>query len=116
MLRVDERNGVAVIRILDDITMDNIQAFRDFFAGEVNNKFSFVILDMAEVDYFCSTAYGVMLRCLEATRSKGGDMLLANTSEPVRRLFEVTHLTSIIRLESTVDSALKYLQKHSNIR
>ncbi len=108
---VEERDGVGIVRIKDDITVDNIQAFRDFIASEVNSKFKLVILDMTKVDYFCSSAYGVMLRCLEATRGQSGDMVLANASESVRRLFEVTRLTSVVRLEDTEESALKYLQK-----
>ena len=106
-----EREGIGVVYISDDITMENIQSFRRFITNEVNPKFREVILDMSEVEYFCSSAYGVMLRCLEATRSKGGDMVLANASESVRRLFEVTRLTSVIRLEDTEASAVKYLKK-----
>jgi len=108
---VDEKDGVAVVRINDDITVDNIQAFRDFMAANVSSKYQRVVLDMTHVDYFCSSAYGVMLRCLEATRGSGGDMVLANASESVRRLFEVTRLTSVVRLEPTEEQALKYLEK-----
>ena len=108
---VEERDGVGIVRVKDDITVDNIQAFRDFIASNVNTVYKRVVLDMTDVDYFCSSAYGVMLRCLEATRGMGGDMVLANASESVRRLFEVTRLTSVVRLEETEESALKYLKR-----
>ena len=110
-LTVDELDGIGVVRIPDDITMDNLQQFADFFRNEINPRFAKVILDMSEVDYFCSSAYGVMIRCLEATRSRNGDMVLANVSESVRRLFEVTRLTSVIRLEQNEETAVKFLNK-----
>jgi len=111
-LSVDDRNGIGIVRVADDITMENIEDFREFFHEEVNPHFTKVILDMSDVDYFCSSAYGVMIRCLEVMRGKGGDMVLANCCESVHRLFEVTRLTAVIRIEENEDQAIHYFEKH----
>jgi anti-anti-sigma factor len=116
LLTIDERDGVAIVRISDDITQENIPEFAEFFRDQVNPKYDRVVLDMRDVDYFCSSAYGVMLRCLEATRGRGGEMVLANVGESVRRLFEVTRLTSVIALEASEDAALRRVQKRTGPR
>lgn len=110
---VEERDGVAIVRIPDDITTENVGDLKGFFQDSVNPAYARIILDMEDVDYFCSSAYGVMLRCLEATRGKGGDMVLARASESVKRLFEVTRLTTVVRLEDTIESALRWFQRSS---
>lgn len=110
-LQVNEHDGIGVVVIADDITTESIQEFSNFIKTNVTPKYTHIVLDMAAVDYFCSSAYGVMLRCLEAARERGGDMVLANASESVHRLFEVTRLTSVVRLEHTLEAALRFLAK-----
>lgn len=113
-LTIEIREDVCIVHISDDITTDGIHDFSDFMKKQVLENHSRVILDMADIDYFCSSAYGVMLRSLEDARSKGGDLVLANVSESVYRLFEVTRLTSIVRLEHEMDGALRYFRKLQN--
>jgi len=110
-LRVEDRSGIAVVQVSDDITTEAIHDFSTFLKTEVTPKFSRIVLDMACVDYFCSSAYGVMLRALEAARAAGGDLVLANASESVIRLFEVTRLTSVVRMEQDVDSAIRFFER-----
>ena len=113
-LTVELREDVCIVHISDDITTDGIHAFSDFMKEQVLANHSRIILDMAEIDYFCSSAYGVMLRSLETARGNGGDLVLANVSESVYRLFEVTRLTSVVRLEHEMDGALRYFRKMQN--
>ena len=58
-LKVEDRDGVGIVRISDDITQELIGEFSEFFRDQVNPKFTSVILDLVEVDYFCSSAMSV---------------------------------------------------------
>ena len=110
-LRSEIQEGICIVHIPDDITTDAIRDFDGYMKKKVMSQHSNVILDMAEIDYFCSSAYGVMLSCLEKVRAKGGDLVLANVSESVQRLFEVTRLTSVVRLEKDMEAALRYFKR-----
>lgn len=58
-------------------------------------------LDLTDTVYVTSHGFRVLLSALRAQRGKGGDILLAGLSEPVRNYFEIAGLASVFEIVPT---------------
>lgn len=109
--RLERQGDVAIVHIEDDIAAEVLEDFVRFFEDELQPEFTRIVLDMTEVEYFCSSALTVVIRTLRSARQAGGDLLMVACTPSVSRLMEVTRLGGIIRCFSDVEGALHHLEK-----
>lgn len=76
-----------------------------------NNKF---VLDLSKMDFMNSVGLNFLISFTKKLKTSGGGLALANASNQIVKLLEVTKLTSFFHLESSVDDALKRLEHQSN--
>ena len=87
-------------------------------ADEVRNKVSiaieqknirYVILNLEKLMFMDSSGLGVILGRYKQIKQAGGEMIVCAVSPSVNRLFNMSGLFKIIRLESSEDEALHRL-------
>ena len=66
-----------------------------------------LITDLTEVPYTSSAGLRVFLAAVKETRSKSGDMRLANIQPDVLKVLALTGFTNILKIFPDVDSAVK---------
>ncbi|PJA09840.1 MAG: anti-anti-sigma factor [Flavobacteriales bacterium CG_4_10_14_0_2_um_filter_32_8] len=90
-------NKQQVDRLLDEI---------EFYSNEGFNK---IIIDLSEMKYMNSTGLNILINIFTQTRSNGGDVIITNIPEKIKKLLIITKLNSIFNIEETVDKAKKIL-------
>lgn len=66
-----------------------------------------VIMDLSATTFMDSTALGLVMGIRERVRSYFGDMRVVTDRPSVLRVFEITGLTASVRIDPTVDAALR---------
>ena len=62
-----------------------------------------VVLDLAKVNIVDAHGLGVLLDLRQRTLAKGARFELMNVSQPLRRIFEITHLDSVFDITYGVE-------------
>ncbi|MGY4690188.1 anti-sigma F factor antagonist [Salibacterium sp. K-3] len=68
-----------------------------------------IVLNLEELTFMDSSGIGVILGRYKQIRKQGGEMVVCAISAPVKRLFELSGLFKILRLEHRETDALRIL-------
>jgi anti-sigma B factor antagonist len=90
---IGEQSGIGLLDLLNDHIND----------GKKN-----LGIDLSEVRYMNSSGIGVLITILTKFRNAGGDIVLINPSEQIRKLLVITKLNSIFKVFSTVEEAERF--------
>jgi len=82
-----------------------MQEVEKHISGGWNN----FILDLSTMDIMNSVGLNFLIFMLKKSKSSGGSFTVANASESILKLLEVTKLKSFFHLEASVDEAMKRL-------
>lgn len=82
---------------------DSLRAYLENLAGENIPR---IVLDLAEMEFICSTGLGAIIMGNLKSSQHGGHICLVNPQPPVRSLLETTRLTKLFRIFDSVDQAL----------
>lgn len=72
-------------------------------------KIRHIILNLANLSFMDSSGLGVILGRYKQIKQNNGEMIVCAISPPIERLFEMSGLFKIVRLELTEENALKSL-------
>jgi anti-sigma B factor antagonist len=102
------REGDAVVVALrGEVTVFSSPALRERLEAEAGEAPRRVVLDLSEVRYVDSSGVATFVEALRQIRSRGGDMVLACTSERVRGVIEIARLDTLFPMADTVEEALQ---------
>ncbi len=68
-----------------------------------------IILNLEQLDFMDSSGLGVILGRYKQIKQQHGEMVVCAISPPIQRLFDMSGLFKIIRLEPTEEFALRVL-------
>ncbi|MCR9253927.1 MAG: STAS domain-containing protein [bacterium] len=87
---IGENNGPEVIEKINDV---------------INQGIKNAIVDIEEVRYINSSGIGVLITILTKFRNKGGEIVLVNPSEHVKKLLIITKLQAIFTIVDSKEQA-----------
>jgi anti-sigma B factor antagonist len=93
---IGEENGPEIIESVNDTLSNNIVK---------------CAVDISDVRYINSSGIGVLITILTKFRNKGGDVVLVNPSEHVKKLLVITKLNAIFSISDTLEEAKEELNK-----
>jgi len=64
-----------------------------------------VLIDLAEMQYMNSTGLSILINILTQTRSKGGEVVVANVPEKINKLLVITKLNSVFNIKENIELA-----------
>jgi stage II sporulation protein AA (anti-sigma F factor antagonist) len=109
-VNLELKHAVLLIRLdgeLDHHTADLLRTQVDDYLRE--NKVSHIVLNLEGLSFMDSSGLGVILGRYKQIKSQNGEMVVCAISQAVRRLFEMSGLFKIIRLEEDEKLALQAL-------
>ncbi len=106
-LAIDEKNGVAVIRLGGRVMYESdTKSFREKLEQEVEGGKRWIVLDLSMVKAMSSTGLGILIAAHRYIAEKGGTFKLAQISEKVRSILEITRLNTVFEVFDSVEGAL----------
>jgi len=64
-----------------------------------------VVFDLGKVKFMNSSGLGMLISSLSTLRKAGGDLRIANHSEKIKELLEITQLAAVFKQFNSVDEA-----------
>ncbi|HEX2064547.1 MAG TPA: STAS domain-containing protein [Acidimicrobiales bacterium] len=105
-LDVTEHDGATVLAVRGEVDVYTAPRLREKLVELVSQGKYRIIVDLEGVDFLDSTGLGVLVGGLKRLRSHDGDLTLVCTQHRILKVFEITGLTKVFAIHSTVDAAV----------
>jgi anti-sigma B factor antagonist len=103
---------VLVIQLQGDlIGEDNGLELTDHANDKINDDIILCAIDLSDVRYMNSSGIGVLITLLTKFRNKGGEIVLINPSDQIKKLLIITKLNAIFNIVNSETEALTKLKK-----
>ncbi|WP_417899944.1 anti-sigma F factor antagonist [Bacillus haimaensis] len=107
---LEVKQNVLCIRLAGELDHHTAENLREQASSIIEkHNISHIILNLEQLSFMDSSGLGVILGRYKQIKSNGGEMVVCSISPPVKRLFEMSGLFKIIRLEESEENALQKL-------
>ena len=89
---LENKGHATILRFDGDLGASDEPELKKMFIELRREGANKVAVDMGNVDFMDSTVIGLFVWGMKNLREVGGDFRLFGLSEPVRKIFEITHL------------------------
>ena len=101
-----------VIKPQGCLDLQSGKTLKEQLASLVPQRHSLWVIDLAQVDSMDSSGLGALVTGLCAARQSGCRLVICNLLPPVRMIFELTQLDSVLEIFESVDSVLDKTNSH----
>jgi anti-sigma B factor antagonist len=91
-------SGIATLVISGRFDAHQVTPVQQEFDALLTAGARFIILDLTDVNFVDSSALAVMVRGMRRCRERNGELLLCGLRQPVRIIFELTHMDRAFRI------------------
>ena len=104
------KENVLIVRLSGELDHHEAERLRSEWKDMIyKNSTKHVILNLEAVTFMDSSGLGVILGRYKEVLQLGGEMVVCSISPPIKRLFEMSGLFKIVRLEENEAFALETL-------
>lgn len=101
------KEDVLIVRLTGELDHHEAELLREKWQHKMyTNPIKHVVLNLEAVSFMDSSGLGVILGRYKEVLQLGGEMVVCSISSPIKRLFEMSGLFKIIRLEENEEYAL----------
>ncbi|MFC4324098.1 anti-sigma F factor antagonist [Litchfieldia salsa] len=109
-IELEVKNNVLCIRLTGELDHHAAEELRQKVTSVIESKdINHILLNLENLSFMDSSGLGVILGRYKQVKSKGGEMVVCSISPSVKRLFDMSGLFKIIRLETDENYALQTL-------
>ncbi|HPP75316.1 MAG TPA: STAS domain-containing protein [Armatimonadota bacterium] len=98
-------NGVPVIKLEGEVDVYTVPQLKQQMISLLESGTKQIVIDLTKVEYFDSTALGVLIGGLKRMRERDGNLSLICPNPRIRRVFEITGLDKVFDIYNSVDDA-----------
>jgi len=116
-IQVDTQGRILIATLegeLDHVQAERLRAQID--AAYDKSPCKHIIFDMAKVSFMDSSGIGMIIGRYKNAEKRGGQLALANMSDGISRLFEISGLSKIVVRTKSLNDALTILGGGKNER
>jgi len=96
----------AVLTVRGELDMETAGRLDERLAAQLRQGRSRLVLDLSGLGFMDSSGLNVLIRAFQRARDEGGDLYLAAPTPAVRRILEITGLTTTTPPHTGVPEAL----------
>jgi len=100
--------GVTVLTLRGRATIGTVNTLERKLMGLAASRPSVTVFDMAGVDAISSLAMGTIVAYYQGVKRRGGAVVLAAVTAPVKMAFEVAKLDTLLTFVPTVEDAVRH--------
>ena len=101
-----EVGGIEVLQLRGEIDVYTAPDLKSVVSGMIAEGINHVIIDMTQVSYMDSSAFGVLLSALKNVKPSGGSVNLARCNASIEKILGLTKLDTIFVLHKTLEDAI----------
>ena len=102
-VKVIEQDGIDIYTISGEVNISTSPDLKKLFEQKTPKK---IVIDFEKVTYIDSSGLATLVEMLKKTKSNGGNLGLANLSDKVKSLFEITKLDKLFFVSPSLQEAL----------
>jgi len=107
---LEVKHNVLCIRLTGELDHHTAEELREQVTNIIESQaIHHILLNLENLSFMDSSGLGVILGRYKQIKNLGGEMVVCSISPAVKRLFEMSGLFKIIRLEQNEDFALQTL-------
>jgi anti-sigma B factor antagonist len=103
---VSERDGATVVAARGELDLSTAPRLRELAVARLTAGAKIMVVDLSEVEFLDSTGLGILVAILKRARSLDALLALVISRERVRKVFELTGLTTAFTIHDDLDAAL----------
>lgn len=105
------KEGILFINLEGDLLGEsNGLELVDLINDKINDNVILCAIDLSNVRYMNSSGIGVLITLLTKFRNKGGEVILINPSEQIKKLLIITKLNAIFSIVNSSSEAISKLK------
>ncbi|WP_062046521.1 anti-sigma F factor antagonist [Bacillus sp. JCM 19034] len=108
-ISVEEKGAVLLVRLIGELDHHTAEELRAQVEERLKRDVKHIVLNLEQLSFMDSSGLGVILGRYKQVKAIGGEMVVCAISPAVKRLFELSGLFKIIRLEENEEYALQKL-------
>jgi anti-sigma B factor antagonist len=105
-LEVGEQDGVTIVTARGDLDLASAPRLREAAVARLMAGDKVLVIDLTDLEFLDSTGLGTLVAVLKRARSLDATLALVIGHDRVRRVFELTALTTAFAIHDTLDDAL----------
>ncbi|MEV8625255.1 STAS domain-containing protein [Streptomyces sp. NBC_01268] len=98
--------GTAVLALAGELDMETAPLLQDDLSEQLRQGRAHLVLDLSALGFMDSSGLNVLIRAVHKARALGGDVYLAAPTSAVRRILEITGVTTTIPPHPDLAAAL----------
>ena len=105
------KDDVVILDIAGEIDLYNAPEIKDIINGLIEEQKFNVIINLEKVTYIDSSGIGALISSLSNLKKYQGGLKIINVYASVRKVFELTKLTSFFDIYNSEEEALESFNK-----
>lgn len=109
---IAEQDGVQVLQIKDLLSEHSNREIIKAVDHKLQEGFASFVVDLGAIEYMNSVGLNFLLTMRARSRESGGGLVVANVSEKVKSLLDMTKLTPMFIMSTSVEQALREVRQN----
>ncbi|MDY6967801.1 MAG: STAS domain-containing protein [Spirochaetota bacterium] len=108
------KGNIVILNIIGEIDLYNAPEIKDIINKLIEEQNYYVIIDLAKVSYIDSSGIGALISSLSNLKKYQGGLKIINVFASVKKVFELTKLTSFFDIFDSEDEAIEDFNRGLN--
>ena len=105
--KLRETEDIAILDIEGEIDLYNAPEMKEIVKKLIDEKKLKIIVNLSKVSYIDSSGIGALISSVTAIKKGNGAMKLINVYASVKKVFELTKLTSFFEIYDSEEAAMR---------
>lgn len=105
-IRDREEKDFVVLDISGEIDLYNAPEIKEFINKKIEEQKYNIVINFQEISYIDSSGIGALISTLSNLKKYQGTLKITNIHDSVKKVFELTKLTSFFEIYDSVETAL----------
>ncbi|MCB1177468.1 MAG: STAS domain-containing protein, partial [Leptospiraceae bacterium] len=102
---VETHDRIFEYKINGDVDLYKCPDLKALVQAQMKEGYKFIVFDLEQTKFIDSSGIGAFIQISGWLRRRGGELVVANIADSVRKVFEVTRLENHIRLARSMPEA-----------
>ena len=105
-------NDIVLLDVDGEIDLYTASDLKDMIFEQIDFNKTNIIIDLERVTYIDSSGIGTLITSLSKLKKINGNMCIIHVYDSVKKVFELTKLTTFFKIYNSAEEAVKFLSSN----